>query len=181
MARDIQLVETVVSTFERLKQQASGISVIRTLQGFLEQRSASGSLCLDIPFFGTIKMPRSGAVQSLDGERLLGANAAKKSPFPRPPQQATPSSMIETNYPASSMPQYPWQILQQQTQNGENHAEDEAGRTNTLLQFSGGYLQLPDALDMQGDLEVNGRTYQESDIIFFDSLVNTDLVGNWTL
>jgi len=185
---DSQLVETVVQNLERLKKQGSGmsvgdqsISVIRTLQGFLDQRSPSNSLCVDIPFFGTIKIARSGAVEPLDGERLLGASAPQKNLFLRLSQQAMPSSMIETDYSTILESRFPEQILHQQIQNEEGYAEDGMGRTNTILQFSGGHLQLPDTLSMQGDLEVNEWMYQESDMIFFDSLVNTDLLGNSTL
>jgi hypothetical protein len=185
---DAQLVETVVQNLERLKKQGSGmsvgdqsISVIRTLQGFLDQRRQSGNLCLDIPFFGTIKIARSGAVQPLDGERLLGANAPQMNTFPGPPQLAMPSSMIEANYSANSILRSVEQNSQEMTQNAGNHAEDGVGQPNTILQFSGGHLQLPDTSDMQGGLELEEWTYQESDMLFFDSLVNTDLLGNWTL
>jgi hypothetical protein len=71
------------------------------------------------------------------------------------------------------------QTSQQQIQNGENYAEDGVERINTVLQFSGGHLQLPNMSDMQGGLEVDEWTCQESDMIVFDSLVNTDLMGNW--
>lgn len=185
---DSQLVESVVRNLERLKKQGSGmfvedqiISVIRTLQGFLDQRSRSGNFCLEIPLFGTIQIARSGAVQPLDGERLLGANAPQKNLFVRPPQQAIFSSMMGTTYPGNSVSRSCEETLQQQIQNGENYAEDLVGQTHTVLQFSGGHLRLPDTLDIQGGLEVNDWAYQESDMIFFDSLVNTDLLGNWTI
>lgn len=159
---DSQLVETVVRNLERLKKQGSGvsvgdksISVIRTLQGFLDQSSPPGNLCIEIPFFGTIKIARSGAVQPLDGERLLGANAPQKHSLPRSKQQAVPSSSIETNYSANLASRSPEHRWPQQIQNGENYAEDGEGLPNTVLQFSGGHLQLPDTLDMQDGLELS--------------------------
>ncbi|KKK19590.1 hypothetical protein AOCH_001311, partial [Aspergillus ochraceoroseus] len=125
---DSQLVETVLESFERLPRQGRGggmtvsaqsVSVIRTLQRFLHHGTASDRLRLEIPFFGVILIAGSGAVQPLQGERILGGNAGHGS---------SSSSSLD-----------------------------------------------PDGVDS------SAWTFEESDMIFFDSLVNTDLEGNWML
>ncbi|PYI02088.1 hypothetical protein BO78DRAFT_422889 [Aspergillus sclerotiicarbonarius CBS 121057] len=182
---DSQLVETVVAHFERLKQHGSGmsvgtqsISVIRTLQQFLHGRHLSGRLRLEIPFFGVIKIA-CGAVQPLQGERILGANACPSASFLRP-AQSTVSSSMRTDYTSTLMPHHR-NPIPPTNETEDSTPDNDTGEGNTMLHFSGGHFQLPDASDTRNDLDTSEWTFDESDMILFDSLINTDLVGNWTL
>ena len=184
---DSQLVETVVATFKRLEQHGAGmsvgtqsISVIRTLQRFLDGRNLSDRLCLETPFFGIIKIAR-GAVQPLEGERILGATAGQSASLLGPAPSAVSSSM-RTDHISTSI-SYPQDPIPQQTIEPDATTPDNLlGREIPILQTSGGHFQLPGATSHPPEgLDPSEWTFDESDIIFFDSLINTDLVGNWTL
>lgn len=178
---DIQLVETVIQNFEKLKQHGAGmsvdtqsISVIRTLQQFLHG-TLSGKLRLEIPFFGIIKIASSGAVQPLEGERILGANAA----FSLHGQSNMSSSS------GSRMDSAPTLMFGRKRQTPPESVENgdcNARNDTTILQFSGAHFQLPEAPGMQSSSghDASEWLFEESDRIFFDSLVNTDLGGDWT-
>ncbi|KAJ5624049.1 hypothetical protein N7510_000358 [Penicillium lagena] len=185
---DFQLVETVIQNFERLEQHdtrmsvgAQSISVIRTLQRFLHERNFSGRLRLEIPFFGIIRIARSGAVQPLEGERILGANACQNTTFPRLGQTCVSSSMARTDCTQTFMSRPRRETPQEMVRNEGSYADDGVERNDPILQLSGGHFQLPEASGTQGGFDTSELPFQESDMIFFDSLVNTDLVGNWTL
>ncbi|PWY68572.1 hypothetical protein BO94DRAFT_590693 [Aspergillus sclerotioniger CBS 115572] len=184
---DSQLIETVVANFERRKQHGIGmsvgtqsISVIRTLQQFLHGRNSSDRLCVEIPFFGVIKIVR-GAVQPLEGERLLGANVCQSASF-LGPAQSTAFSSMRTERISTSMT-YPRNQTPRKTDENEDNAfNNSMGIENTIFHFSGGHFQLPGALSpIPEGLDPSEWTFNESDMIFFDSLINTDLIGNWTL
>jgi hypothetical protein len=176
---DSQLVETVIQNFERLKQHGAGmvvdtqsISVIRTLQQFLHG-TLSGKLRLEIPFFGIIKIANSGAVQPLEGERILGANACQNTAFP----STMSSSSITRIDSAPTLVSHPTRQPPPETvENWESNSRNDA----TILQFSGAHFQLPEAPGIQSSGHDTGEwLFEESDRIFFDSLVNTDLGGDW--
>lgn len=186
-SEDSQLVETVVQSFERLRQHGAGmsvgtqsISVIRTLQGFLHGENLSDRLRLEIPFFGVIRIARGGAVQPLEGERIVGANACQSAPFLPPAQSIISSSMTRTDCTPSSISLPRKQISREVDVNEESYA-GSMGREGTILQISGGHFQLLESSGIQNGLDNSEWSFQESDMVFFDSLVNTDLVGNWTV
>ncbi|RHZ43217.1 fungal specific transcription factor domain-containing protein [Aspergillus thermomutatus] len=157
---DAELVETVVQNFERLKQHGSGmsvgdqsISVIRTLQSFLQGRHISGNLRLEIPFFGTIKIARSGAVEALEGERVLGANAPRNILFHRPTQLATSPSVTGPE------PSVGRQEPQAKVVNTGSYAGKEMGSQDTALRFSDGHLQFSETSDIPGILDGKPPSY----------------------
>ncbi|CAI7590057.1 unnamed protein product [Penicillium glandicola] len=185
---DAQLVEKVVQIFERLKTHGAGMSVgtqsisaIRTLQQVLHGERQSGRLRLEIPFFGTIGIASGGAIQSLEGERILGANSFQTASPLLPEQSTTSPSMTSTDLAPDLMCRSRIQIPQDMDGNEPAHAGNNVGGTDTVLQLSGGHFQLPEPPGIQSDLDINEWHFEESDMVFFDSLVNTDLVGNWTL
>lgn len=184
---DSRIVERVVHNLVRLKRQGSGmsvgdqsISVIRTLQRFLYKENFSGALTLEIPFFGMIRIAHMGAVQPLEGERILGANPRQNTSLPRSAKLAPPSSTLGTGYSHDWVSPRETPDPPELVERGEVYTEQDVAGNATILQFSGGYLQLPDMPDVQSGRETNEWPDLESDMIFFDSLVNTDLVGNWT-
>jgi len=188
---DLQLVETVVQIFEGMKQFGAGvqvvnqsISVIHTLLGIVRNEGNSpGILRLAIPHFGTISVARGGAVQSLEGERILGANprsqaASKQIQSPlqalRSSSTSTPSSTTGSQWPSipvSKTPQY-----QSVSAPGETLDSNTADLQNTLLQFTS--TQFP-TFDAQAIDNTTAWPFQESDMMYFDSLLNTDVAGNW--
>jgi hypothetical protein len=185
---DTRLVETTVKAFERLKQHGAGmsvgtqsISVICTLQSFLQGESISDKMRLEIPFFGVIRIARSGAVQPLEGERIVGANAYPNALFLRPSESVISSSIMGTELSPTLTPQTRKRMFAEIDVNDGVHAGNGVRREDTILQISGGHFQLPEAPGAQDDLDTSEWFFQESDMILFDSLVNTDLVGNWTL
>lgn len=205
-ADDAALVETVVGILEELKEYGSGvhvvnqsISIIRTLQGILRNEgSASGNLKLSIPHFGTISVARSGAVKSLDGERILGA-------APRPDETVTSlgvSSILQggrhNSAPSSSsspsinsrdsniangwkpMPLHtPPVVSGYDNMNGNGGATSSNGAWSTqpILQFTSSQFPTLEKTGMEG--ATDEWPFQESDILLFDSLAYTDVEGNW--
>ncbi|OCL06582.1 hypothetical protein AOQ84DRAFT_343131 [Glonium stellatum] len=187
---DMQLVQTVVEILEGLKRHGTGvhvvnqsISVIRTLQGVLrDEGSSSGNLRLSIPHFGTISVARGGAVQSLEGERILGANPRSDvmSMEVNPSLQArrsnsTPSTNgAEPTLASMSVPK----SQQYQAVNDDGEAMDGNGAwmENTVLQFTSSQFPM---FETQTSNSVTEWPFQESDTMFFDSLLNTDVEGNW--
>lgn len=187
---DLQLVETVVQTFERIRQHGTAvhiadqsITVIRTLQGVLQSKDDSfSSLRLEIPHFGTISVTLSGAVQSLEGDRIVGAN-----PHPRaklkganPPIRTRGFGSVHpqtTTRPTwGSMSSSGSQEHRSANMSGEDMDDNAMGVDNTVLQFTSCHFPAFESSSMNDFTE---WCFQESDTIFFDSLLNTDVEGNW--
>lgn len=188
---DLQLVETVVRILEELKQRGAGvhvvnqsISVIRTLQGVLRNESkSSGNLRLTIQHFGTISIARGGTVQSLEGERMLGANPRADVPSMEfnPLHQAGRSNatpLATGAGPTSTSTSVPrsqeyWSV------SGDGEAMDDNGASvqNTVLQFTSSQFPTFEAQAMDSTTE--WPPFQESDIILFNGLFDTDVEGNW--
>lgn len=185
---DMHLVETVVETLERLQHFGTAvnvakqsISVIRTLQNLIRNEdNSSGNLRLDIAYFGTIMVARSGAVQSLEGERILGAN-----PRPGPASMGVLSTYIggcsNPSTTTSGLPQTSLSAprshgYQSMDFGGEFSGLNGMEADNTILQFTSS--QFPN-FEIPGVNNMTDWQFQESDTIFFDSLLNTDLEGNW--
>jgi hypothetical protein len=182
---DSELVERVVRNFERLKPHDSRVSVgeqsilvIQTLQEFLRGDMSSGSLCLEIPFFGIIRVAHSGTVEPLEGERILGANV--RNSYSRSEKRATVPSMAEGICAPDLL-----SSIEKRREEGVaaegNSARHVVRGPDTILQLSGGHFQFPEISDIQESLGTSEWSFSPDDMIFFDSLVNTDLVGNWTL
>jgi hypothetical protein len=186
---DLQLVETVVQVFEGMKQYGTGvhvvsqsISVIHTLLGIVRNEgNSSGILRIAIPHFGTISVARGGTVQSLEGERILGANPRSQS---IPMQGKSPLQALRSNSSTSSTGagstrpsmSAPKQKEYQSLGSTVDVNGNDAAMQNTVLQFTSS--QFP-TLDAQVVDPTTGWPFQESDMMFFDSLLNTDVAGNW--
>lgn len=184
---DFQLVETVVENFERLKQQGAGMSVgdqsikvIRMLQRFLNGEDFPDKLRLDIPFFGVIMIVRNGTVQPLEGERILGANSSPSASLLHASQSTVPFPMQGTGRTANSVIN-PGLQLQDTVRTEERYSALGAWGDGTALQVSGGHFQLPQASGVEGSLDSGEWSFQENDLIYLNSLVDTELLGNWTL
>lgn len=187
---DLQLVETVVQTLERLRQHGTAvniadqiITVIRTLQGIIQSKDdSSSSLRLEIPHFGTISITRSGTVHSLEGDRIIGAN-----PHPRatltgvgllPRTQGFDSVHPETSTGSA------WSLRtasgsqghRSPNMGGEAMGDNAMGVDHTVLQFTSCHFP---ALENSSMNDLTEWPFQESDTIYFDSLLNTDVEGNW--
>lgn len=167
---DSELIDLVIQNFERSLHDDGGksvslqsISVIRTLQRVLRNEEDHCSLCIEIPFFGVIQLSHSGTVQPVEGERLLGGNSSSISQvdlIPAPPAVENSSS-------------FAYEL-------GGEYADSHARESNTVLQFSDEHFQIPQTMGIQDGSHVEWP-WGDSEMLFFDSLVNTDLVGNWTL
>jgi len=187
---DLQLVERVVQILEGLRRYGTGvhvvnqsISVIRTLQGVLRNEgNSSGNLRLSIPHFGTVSIARGGTVQSLEGERILGANPRSDvmSMEVNPSLQAGPSNSTPSAIEAAST----WTSMsiprsqKYQSVNGDGDAMNgnSAWMENTVLQFTSSQFPSFEADTMNSATE---WPFQESDIMFYGSLLNTYVEGNW--
>ncbi|CAM1508915.1 Fc.00g026540.m01.CDS01 [Cosmosporella sp. VM-42] len=185
---DQQLVETVVQIFEGLKQRGAvahvanqSVSIIRTLQSVLgHEGNSPSSLRLEIPYFGTISVSHGGNVQSLEGERILGSNPSSNTEI-NPPVQARRSDLaplatgIAPTQTSVSIPTY--EAFQSADGDGEGLNGNDVWMNNSVLRFASS--QFP----MSEPLATNSTTtewpLQECDTILFDSLLNTDLEGNW--
>lgn len=184
-SEDFQLVQTVVEHLERLKRQGAGMSVgnqsidvIRTLQQFVHGRNSPNRLRLEVPFFGVIMIANNGAVQPLEGERILGANPSKDASLPRTLQTAVPLPNLGTGLTSNFTPESTLQ-LRDTDKTKESYSIFGMGDNETALQATGGHFQLPQAPGMQEIFDSTEWLFQESDTIYFDSLMDTDLEGNW--
>ncbi|KAJ5770381.1 uncharacterized protein N7511_002432 [Penicillium nucicola] len=185
---DTRLVETIVQNFERLQQHGAvmsvgtqSISVIHTLQRFLRGETQSDKMRLEIPFFGVIRIARGGAVQPLEGERIVGANACQNPSFLRPAESDVSSSRMGAEYTPSLNTHTRKRMFHETDANEGSHAGDSVETEDTILQISGGHFQFPEIPGIQDGLDASDWSFGEDDLVFFDSLVNTDLVGNWIL
>ncbi|KAJ5286679.1 hypothetical protein N7478_002365 [Penicillium angulare] len=176
---DSRLIEMVVRSFEGLERDETGksvssqsVSIIRTLQNFLRDRSISHSLCLEIPFFGTIKLARSCALQPLEGERLLGANGGRRPSSSRFDQSALSPAEMRRNCISTSTSHAPAKEQGQAESENSGHFVDDI---DTFLQLSGGQFQHFEDSYIQNDILTSGWPTQEMETILFDSLVDADL------
>jgi hypothetical protein len=190
---DLQLVETVVQVLEAVKQFGTttssvhvvdqSISVIRTLQGVLRNEgNPSGNLRLAIQHFGTISIARCGTVQTLEGERMIGANPRSDltSMEVNPLHQAGRSKSIPSATGAgptsTSMPVPTSEGYQSINSEGDVMNGNRTWMTNTVLQFTSSQFPTFEAQSMDSTTE---WPFHESDIMLFDGLLNTDVEGNW--
>ncbi|KAJ5088380.1 hypothetical protein N7456_011996 [Penicillium angulare] len=190
---DYQLIELVVRYFEGIKcdktdktdksVSSQSISIIRTLQTFLRDKSISRNLCLEIPFFGTIKIARSCALQPLEGERLLGANGGRRGSSSQFDQQAPPpAEMRRSCVPTSALASHAGPtkahalILGQTGSEGNVHFADDI---DTSLQLYGCHFQPFEDSFIENEILTSEWPAQEMETILFDSLVDADLVGTW--
>ncbi|KAL3447157.1 hypothetical protein BJX65DRAFT_98537 [Aspergillus insuetus] len=195
---DSRLVERVIANFENGSTRppasnsianpvsAQSIQVICTLQRFLQPGDPSDRLRLDIPFFGVIRVARSGAaLQAIQGERLLGATLGHNTVLHSSPATSPPtvvSSEAATVVGSASI-RRPRKRTQQEmaVDEEEGYTDYSLGREEPLLHISSNHFHLPQAPDILGGLDTAEWDFRESDMVFFDSLVNSDLVGDWML
>jgi hypothetical protein len=181
---DLQLVETVAQILEGIKQYGSGvhvvnqsISVIHTLLGMVRNEGTSPEV-LRL----AISVARGGAVQSLEGERILGANPRSQAKTQQSPLQSLRTS---TN-PSTAVTPSPWpsmtvpQAQSYPTMNNDGTVlnANSMGLQNNVLQFTSSQFPTFDAQTLDNNA---GWQFQESDMMFFDSLLNNDVAGSWNL
>lgn len=187
---DMRLVETVVEILERLKQHGTGvhmvnqsISIIHTLQSILHNDGKSpDNLRLEIPHFGIISVARSGAVQSLEGERIVGANPRSNvysmdvgQPISVERFNSSPlAAVIEPTWTRSPVPTSQMYLAA----NSDGGAINGNGlwMDNTILNFTSTQFPIFEESKMDNNIE---WPFLEGDVIFFDGLLNTDVEGNW--
>ena len=185
---DLQLVETVARILEELKQRGAGvhvvnqgISVIRTLQGVLRNEgNSSGNLRLEIQHFGTISIAHGGKVQSLEGERILGANSRSAGTSDvnllHQARQANLNPLVTSAGPIStSIPG--GQEYYNVNDDGEVLNGNGSWMNNTVVQFTSSQFPMFGAHGM--DSAPEWPTFQESDILLFNSLLDTDVGVDW--
>lgn len=185
---DSVLIDIVVENFERRGRDESGkfissqsISAIRALQKFLCDKNTSRSLRLEIPFFGTIKVAHS-ALQPLEGERLLGANGGRGMSFSHFDQPTPSSTAMRGNFASTSTFHTPAKThLQTAEQTESDDSGNCIGNIDTLLQLSGGHFHPFDDSFIQTNNLTGEWPTQETDMILFDSLLDSDLVGTWNM
>jgi hypothetical protein len=199
---DSQLVERVVANFEKRTWwhpasssssssstanpvSSQSIQAIRTLQRFLQPGDPSDRLRLEIPFFGVIRVARSGAaVQAIQGERLLGASSGHDTVLRHAPAPPTMTS-AETATAVGSASVHRSRKRTQQEMVGdeeEGYTDNSLGGEEPLLHISSNHFHLPPAPEsLSGGPDIDEWDFRESDMVFFDGLVNSDLVGDWTL
>ncbi|KAJ0415401.1 hypothetical protein BJY00DRAFT_304889 [Aspergillus carlsbadensis] len=195
---DSQLVERVVANFEtRTRHLASGsdssvanpvssqsIQVLRTLQTFLCAGDPSDGLRLEIPFFGVIRVARSGgpAVQAIQGERLFGGASGQTILQLAQPTVASPETATIASLTSIPRPRKRTQQEMMEGDDEEGYTDNNSfGRVEPSLHISSNHFQLHPAPDILGGLGTVEWDFCESDRLFFDSLVNSDLTGDWTL
>ncbi|KAL2851261.1 hypothetical protein BJX68DRAFT_275279 [Aspergillus pseudodeflectus] len=181
---DSQLVERVVANFEK-RTCSQSIHVIRTLQRFLQPGDPSDRLRLEIPFFGVIRVARSGAaVQAIQGERLLGATSGhdtvlRHAPAPPTMTPAETATVVDSASVCRSRKRTQQEMVGDEE---EGYTDNSLGGEEPLLHISSNHFHLPPAPDsLSGGPDSDEWDFRESDMVFFDSLVNSDLVGDWTL
>jgi hypothetical protein len=183
---DLQLVERVVQILEELKQRGAGvlivnqgISVIRTLQGVLRNEgNSSGNLRLEIQHFGIISITRSGNVQSLEGERILGANPRSSATSIGANAQHQAGRLNSTLLATSAGPTVTSIPVSESQEYRTVYGDGEITWMNdTVLQFTSSQFPTFEAQGVDGNIE--WPPFHESDILLFDSLLDTDVGVNW--
>lgn len=187
---DYLLVEKVIQMFNEAEGNSThisigkqSISIMRTLQRVLRnEHCVSSKLRLEIPFFGTIDIARNGAIQPLEGESIIGANSHPTA------RRTEVSSVVFPNQPdfpsTGNISTNPFRDShREQTDQWMSASGDleytGAGLTNTVLRFSDGHLQIPEMVSNDEDQFGSNWTFDESETIVFDSLINTDLLADW--
>lgn len=187
---DYLLIEKVIQMFDEAEGNSThisigkqSISVMRTLQRVLRnEHCVSPKLRLEIPFFGTIEIARSGAIQPLEGESIIGANShptarrteVSSGVLPTRPDLSSAEHISTNAFPDSQIEQ-----TDQWMSGSEGLEYTGAGLTNTVLRFSDGHLQIPEMASNDEDQFGSDWAFDESETIVFDSLINTDLLADW--
>ncbi|PQE29643.1 Fungal transcriptional regulatory N-terminal protein [Rutstroemia sp. NJR-2017a BBW] len=171
-ASDRELVETVIVSMEEYAAYGKdlmakqSVDVMKALLAVNSSTSAVGNIRLTIPYFGTISIARTTTPTSTanpnqpSSSTTIIHSTALSSNYPNP----TPSQNLTTDVQLEQ----PW----------SNFNDPEASSSNTyapVISFKSSQFP-PAGLEQQqiqdwGDLD--------ADTMFFDSLLNTDLEGNW--
>lgn len=188
---DLQLVETVTQILEGLKRCGTGVqvvnqsvSVIRTLQGVLRgEPQSSGKLRLSIPHFGFIIVASGENVRSVEGERILGANP-RSDAVSTEGHRLRQDHLSSSNLGGTSAGQTHGSMFAPRSHEYHSSSRTEeasnstgAWHPNTILQFTSS--QYP-TFEAQGS-ESTEWPFDGTDTMFYDSLLNTDVGGNWDL
>lgn len=158
---DKTLVQTVLESMEELANRTKdvvatqSVNVIKSLLAVDDSSTNTGNLKLTIPYFGTISIVRP-----------------ERSPIPTanpaflPPQQ-------QQQQPVSLSQQLPSQTWGSYTLPTQSPNQIPYNQPMVSFQSSQFPPLLPDAQS------IHDWALPESDTLFFDSLLNTDIEGNW--
>lgn len=177
---DRALVQTVLKSLEETSRggkeiiATQSVSVIKSLLAMDTPAGREASnLRLTIPYFGTVSIvrPKTGEVGQQEQQQ-------KQQQQPTPPAINGPA-IFPTNQginfdPSCYAPQDPWAPLPHQTQGSES--------TNVpMVSFTSSHF--PTLMQEQGQQPYPNQDWNlmDADTVFFDSLLSTDIDGNWIL
>ncbi|KAF8854136.1 hypothetical protein BDZ45DRAFT_597491 [Acephala macrosclerotiorum] len=160
---DRALVQTVLESMEQLSNRGKdvvatqSVNVIKSLLAVDDPSgNNNGNLKLTIPYFGTISIVRPQAT------RLTGPTA--NLPYVQQQQQQQPPKSVRQD-----------QQLPSQTWGSYSLPPTQDSVSQPMVSFQSS--QFPPLLSEQQS--IHDWALPEADTLFFDSLLNTDIEGNW--
>ncbi|RAL61369.1 hypothetical protein DID88_009503 [Monilinia fructigena] len=163
---DKELVQTVLGIMSEcaMEEDIMAIQSVDVIKKLLESTSTSGNLRLTIPYFGTISIARTPALSSAPATNIT--------------QSSTPSTANQSlsNATPNTIPNLIPGEPQQTTQN-QFDPTSCPWAAQPIVSFKSS--QFP-PLEPEQQVE-DWSGLQEDNTLFFDSLLNTDLEGNWNL
>jgi hypothetical protein len=174
-AADRELVETVVDSMGEYAAHGKDLMAkqsVDVMKALLASTSAVGNIRLTIPYFGTISIARTPHASTADSNQpsssttiIHSTNLSPSYPNQTQSQNLTPDVQLEQ----------PWST---------NFNGPEANSSNTYVSppnhppiISFKSSQFPPVGPEQQQIQDWGAL--DADTMFFDSLLNTDLEGNW--
>jgi hypothetical protein len=161
---DMNLVNSVQQVFEDLQKikvdqvLTQSIEVLKTLKAVDFTDGRPGNLRLAIPHFGTISVTKGGA-----------------SHRPDPPLRILPTTQSASSTQGTNM-QADFHI-DPAMQNWQNvPVAQQAYPTPPMLSFTSSHFP---TLSADMGMGLGEWSFKDEDVMLFDSLVNTDLEGNW--
>lgn len=161
---DKELVETVLGVMSEcaMEEDIMAIQSVDVIKKLLESTSTSGNLRLTIPYFGTISIARTPASSSAPASNITQSST---------PSTANPSSSNATPNAISNL--IPGES--QQTTQNQFDPLSCPWAAQPIVSFKSS--QFP-PLEPEQQVE-DWPGLQADNTMFFDSLLNTDLEGNW--
>ncbi|KAA8564820.1 hypothetical protein EYC84_010591 [Monilinia fructicola] len=161
---DKELVETVLGVMSEcaMEEDIMAIQSVDVIKKLLESTSTSGNLRLTIPYFGTISIARTPASSSAPASNITQSST---------PSTANPSSSNATPNAISNL--IPGES--QQTTQNQFDPLSCPWAAQPIVSFKNS--QFP-PLEPEQQVE-DWPGLQADNTMFFDSLLNTDLEGNW--
>ncbi|KAI9643814.1 hypothetical protein NHQ30_007165 [Ciborinia camelliae] len=164
---DKELVETVLGVMgeSAVEEDVMAIQSVDVIKTLLASTSTSGNLRLTIPYFGTISIARTAASSSTPTTNNT---------------QSTPGLSINTNQSSSNTtPSLIPNMTPEESSQAQNQFEPSINcpwAAQPIVSFQSS--QFP-PLEPEQQQQIEDWTNLPADTMFFDSLLNTDLEGNW--